>query len=70
MPTPRPALGVALAVLVLFGILPLAMMSTRLGVDPSALGLLGEPRILDLLGRTLLLGLGVAPGAWSNTVLL
>jgi len=52
-------LGVALAVLVLFGILPLAMMSTRLGVDPSALGLLGEPRILDLLGRTLLLGLGV-----------
>ncbi|MEZ6019751.1 MAG: hypothetical protein R3F17_06505 [Planctomycetota bacterium] len=60
MRTPRIGFWLALLALVLFGLAPIVTMLGRLGQDPSALEHLTGDRIQSLLGRTMLLGLGVA----------
>jgi iron(III) transport system permease protein len=59
MPTHRPTLVLAGAALVLFGLLPLAVMAWRITGDVGALQRLIDGRTLSLLGRTVLLGSGV-----------
>ncbi len=60
MPTSRPTLLLAISALVLFGLLPLAVMAWRVTGDMGALGRLLDARTLSLLQRTVLLGAGVA----------
>lgn len=54
----RPLLLLALAVLALAGLAPVAVMFLRLAQDPGALADLLDERTLSLLGRTCLLGGG------------
>lgn len=56
----RPLLLLALAALLVAGLGPLLVMSARLAADPEATAGLLDGRTLDLLGRTLTLGLGAA----------
>ncbi|MFT4649275.1 MAG: iron(III) transport system permease protein [Glaciecola sp.] len=60
MPTHRPTLALAMTALVLFGLLPLAVMAWRITGDMSALSRLLDERTISLIGRTVLLGSGVA----------
>ncbi|MCA9003324.1 MAG: hypothetical protein KDB61_15480, partial [Planctomycetes bacterium] len=59
MPTHRPTLALAAGALIVFGLLPLAMMAWRITGDWSALERLLDGRTVSLLGRTILLGSGV-----------
>ena len=57
--TPGLVFGPALILLILFGLAPLVVMLARIAANPAALGQVLDLRTLSLLGRTLLLGLGV-----------
>ena len=64
--TSSPLLGLALLVLGIAGLLPVAWMVGRLLTEPEALAALdwtgtADPRVLGLLGRTV--GLGLASSA-------
>ncbi|MDF1837376.1 MAG: ABC transporter permease subunit [Planctomycetota bacterium] len=60
MPTHRPTLILAVGALVLFGLLPLAVMAWRITGDMGALGRIIDGRTISLIGRTAMLGTGVA----------
>lgn len=56
----RPLLCLAVAALAAAGLAPVAVMFARLAAEPGALEGLLDPRTIDLLGRTALLGGGAA----------
>lgn len=54
----KPLIGLGLALLLGLGVLPLLVLGAQVGLDDLAL--LGEARVLSLLGRTFMLGVGAA----------
>ncbi|MEM1451579.1 MAG: ABC transporter permease subunit [Planctomycetota bacterium] len=62
-PAAQPSRALVLVALAVFGVLalgPVAIMGQRIAAEPAALESLGDPRVIDLLVRTVLLGLGAA----------
>jgi iron(III) transport system permease protein len=57
----RPLVAVALSAFVLLGLAPLVVMLAR--IAPADLAQVAEPRVVGLLGRTLVVGLGTAAAA-------
>ena len=55
-----PLFALAIGALILFGLAPLIVMGWRLVSASEALGVLKDPRVMSLLGRTLGLGLSAA----------